>query len=103
MEFLLACKGVQSMHKILRYFFRPGGEGGGGVIVLQKRHLSNHLDFVNFGALIPNIDVMRAISRNLSIVLVIEVLYATVVAAMTEESTRCSIVYKSRAKRCELS
>ena len=51
---------------------------------------------VNFGALIPNIDVIRAISGNLSLVLVIENAFVAVLATAVEDTAYCCATYTAR-------
>ena len=60
----------------------------GGGIVPRERNLRDHLSLVNFGALIPNIDVIRAISGNFSLVLVIETSFFIVLATEVTDSAQ---------------
>ena len=54
---------------------------------------------VNFGVLISNIDVIRAISGNFSLVLAIEVSSAFVMATAVKDIAQCSVIYKARVPR----
>ena len=57
------------------------------------------MTLVNFGALIPNIDVIRAISGNFSLVLAIEVSAAIVMATAVKDIAQCNVIYKARVPR----
>ena len=70
-----------------------------GGIVPREQNLRDHLSLVNFGALIPNIDVIRAISGNFSLVLVIESSFFIVLATEVTNSAQFSVIYKARVLR----